>query len=158
MKIIYLLLLNLFPLVSYCQYQLILNVGDTVEIASYTEDNDYYSITKENGSSAKLSKTLVKSITRLKPEIISDSKFVYCEIVGTQKLFSLQVTVSVDYGQERGFFQDNRMRDESGKVQSFNSMVDALNYMGSMGWEFVQAYTVTSGQQNVYHWLLKGKK
>ena len=158
MKIIYFFLLNLLPLVSYCQYQVILNLGDTVQIASYTEDTDYYSITKENGSSAKLSKTLVKSITKVIPEIKSDSKFVYCEIVGTQKLFSLQVTVSIDYGQERGFFEDNRMRDESGKVQSFNSMVDALNYMGGLGWEFVQAYTVTSGQQNVYHWLLKGKK
>jgi len=51
------------------------------------------------------------------------------------------------------------MKDEqTGKVKSFNSMVDALNYMGNNGWEFVQAYIVTSGQQNVYHWLLKNKK
>jgi hypothetical protein len=37
-------------------------------------------------------------------------------------------------------------------------MVDALNYMGSDQWEFVQAYIVTTGQQNVYHWLLKKRK
>ena len=40
-------------------------------------------------------------------------------------------------------------------VKKFNSMVDAMNWMGSMGWEFVQAYVVTVGNQNVYHWLLK---
>lgn len=86
-------------------------------------------------------------------------KFVYCELVGTQKFLSTKVTVSVDYGEERSFFQDTRMKDEqTGKVQSFNSMVDALNYMGNNGWEFVQAYIVTMGQQNVYHWLLKKKK
>lgn len=34
-------------------------------------------------------------------------------------------------------------------------MVDAMNWMGSQGWEFAQAYVVTMGGQNVYHWLLK---
>lgn len=86
-------------------------------------------------------------------------KFVYCELVGSQKLLSTKVNVSVDYGQERSFFQDMRMKDEeTGKAQSFNSMVDALNYMGNFGWEFVQAYIVTTGQINVYHWLLKKKR
>lgn len=87
------------------------------------------------------------------------SKFVYCELVGMQKLLSSKVSVSVDYGEEKGFFQDTRLKNEqTGKVQSFNSMVDALNYMGNAGWEFAQAYVVTSGQQNVYHWLLKKRK
>ena len=39
----------------------------------------------------------------------------------------------------------------------FNSMVDAMNYMGRIGWEFTQAYVITIGKQNVYHWLLKKK-
>jgi len=87
------------------------------------------------------------------------SKYAYCELVGTQKFLSTKVTVSVDYGEATKLFQDTRMKNEqTGKVQSFNSMVDALNYMGNSGWEFVQAYVVTTGQQNVYHWLLKKKK
>ncbi len=36
-------------------------------------------------------------------------------------------------------------------------MVDALNYMGKQGWEFMQAYIVTVQNQNVYHYLLKKK-
>lgn len=87
------------------------------------------------------------------------SKYVYCQIVGTQKFLSTKVTVSVDYGEERSYFQDTRMKDEqTGKVQSFNSMVDALNYMGNNGWDFEQAYTITIGQQNIYHFLLKRDK
>ena len=83
---------------------------------------------------------------------------VYCELLGTQKFMSTKVTISVDFGQERKFFGDNRMVDENGNVQVFNSMVDAMNYMGSLGWEFEQAYVVTvgggAGASNVYHWLL----
>lgn len=33
-------------------------------------------------------------------------------------------------------------------------MVDAMNFMGKLGWKFVQAYAVTIGNNNVYHWLL----
>ena len=83
---------------------------------------------------------------------------VYCELLGTQKFMSTKVTISVAFGQERKFFGDNRMVDENGNVQVFNSMVDAMNYMGSLGWEFEQAYVVTvgggAGASNVYHWLL----
>src|SRR6188768_3785976 len=87
------------------------------------------------------------------------SKFVYCELIGTQKLLSMKVTITIDFGEAKSIWKDNRLKDEiTGKVQVFNSMVDALNYMGEDGWEFVQAYIVTIGQQNVYHWLLKRKK
>lgn len=86
-------------------------------------------------------------------------KYEYCELVGRQKFLSTKVVVSVDYGEARGFFKDTRVRDEvSGKVQSFNSMIDALNYLGENGWEFVQAYTLTNQEQNIYRWLLKKRK
>ena len=49
------------------------------------------------------------------------------------------------------------MDESTGKPKVFNSMVDALNYMGSMGWNFEQAYVITMGNQNVYHFLLSQK-
>ena len=83
---------------------------------------------------------------------------VYCELLGTQALLSKKVTVEIDFGQSTKFFSDNRLVDENGKVIVFNSMVDAMNYMGTLGWEFEQAYVVTlgsgAGASNVYHWLL----
>jgi hypothetical protein len=87
------------------------------------------------------------------------SKYIYCELIRTQKLLSTKVTITVDFGEAKNIWKDNRVKDEvTGKVQVFNSMVDALNYMGEQGWEFAQAYVVTIGQQNVYHWLLKKKR
>lgn len=100
---------------------------------------------------------IVSSLFLLALSASAQSK-IYCELLGTQKFLSTKVTVSVDFGQERKFFGDNRMVDADGKVQEFNSMVDAMNYMGTLGWEFEQAYVVTvgsgAGASNVYHWLL----
>lgn len=79
-------------------------------------------------------------------------QFAYCELVGISKFMSTKVSIVVDFGQAD---KDKRLKDENGKAKTFNSMVDALNYMGSQGWEFVQAYAVTEGSQNVYHFLLK---
>lgn len=80
----------------------------------------------------------------------------FCELVGMQNLLGKTI-VSVDFGQV-SLFRDNRMVDENGDVLKFNSMVDAMNYMGALGWDFEQAYIVTIGtgnsRQNVYHWLL----
>jgi hypothetical protein len=72
------------------------------------------------------------------------------------------VTIQVDFGQATSVWKKSSqqlLRDENGKAIKFNSMIDAMNYFGVQGWEFVQAYVVTEGtlggQQNVYHWLLK---
>ncbi|MEO6149588.1 MAG: hypothetical protein ABIN95_07520 [Mucilaginibacter sp.] len=68
----------------------------------------------------------------------------YCMVIATPKFFSSKVTIEVDYGQPTKFFSDQRLKDESGKVMSFNTTIDALNYMGSQGWLFVNAYTLPS--------------
>lgn len=82
----------------------------------------------------------------------------YAELVGTQKgLFSRKVTVTVDLGQAVSFWKaskDAKIVDEDGKDIVFNSMVDAMNYMGARGWKFLQAYNISEGSQNVYRWLL----
>lgn len=91
-----------------------------------------------------------------KSDFIEQKSYVYCELLGKGKLLSSKVTVDIDFGQSVSFWApDRRYRDENGKPVAFNSMVDAMNFMGSLGWEFVQAYVVTESNQNVYHWLLK---
>lgn len=73
----------------------------------------------------------------------------YCELLGQATLLSGKVKVTVDFGQST-----SRITDEAGKVEKFNSMVDAMNYMAAQGWEFEAAYAVTESSQNVYHWLM----
>lgn len=86
----------------------------------------------------------------------SATNYVYCELVGTGKLFSNKVNVQVDYGQETSFWKGiDYIKDENGNKRQFNSMVDAMNFFGKQGWEFVQAYVITTQSRNVYHWLMK---
>ncbi|WP_262152681.1 hypothetical protein [Chryseobacterium foetidum] len=82
-------------------------------------------------------------------------KYVYSEIVGTSKFLSTKVLIQIDYGQATSIWESNRVKNTDGSNRDFNSMVDAMNYMGALGWEFQQAYVVTIGQQNVYHWLMR---
>lgn len=88
----------------------------------------------------------------------SAERRVYIELLGQQKnMFSTKVKVKVDFGQETSFWKGNnnqKLVNDEGQDINFNSMVDAMNYMGQFGWKFAQAYVVTSGGQNVYHWLL----
>ena len=83
----------------------------------------------------------------------------YCLVLATAKFLSQKVTINIDFGQEITIwtmYKDKTVFDEfTGKMKSFNSIVDALNWMNSKGWEFLNAYVITVGNQNVYHYLMK---
>lgn len=93
---------------------------------------------------------------------ISDS-IKYCEIVGIGTFKNVYVTI--DFGQKvrTTFFGLAKVSDfimgKNGKFKSFNSMIDALNFMVQNGWDFVTCYIVTEPgfgtSENVYHYLLK---
>ncbi len=106
-----------------------------------------------------LSLIVLMSVPMFAQENTSNEKtrdsFLYAEILGYSKFFSTKISVTIDFGQNTKLYEDTRLRDENGKVINFNSMVDAMNWMGAQGWEFVQAYTASEGDQSVYHWLLK---
>lgn len=80
----------------------------------------------------------------------------YCEVVATGRLFSSKVTIDIDYGEERNFWKDHRLKDEEGKLKKFNSVIDAINYLGKIGWKLVNAFPVSSGNgPMVYHYVFK---
>ena len=82
----------------------------------------------------------------------------YCKLVAQARLLSNKVTIDVDFGEERKFFSgDKRMRDEvTGKLKKFNSLTDALNYMGAEGWMLVNAFPITAnGGQQLYHFYFR---
>jgi len=80
----------------------------------------------------------------------------YCMVMATSNLLGTKVTISVDKGQEVKLFRNTgAVKDDEGRLKKFNTVVDALNYMNEDGWIFVDAYTVTVGQQNVYHYMMK---
>lgn len=101
--------------------------------------------------------TLFAQTVNDKPIKEIDVEFV--QIVGTSKLLSNKLTIEIDFGQENKFWntKDTQVRDENGQLMIFNSMIDALNFMSKNGYNFINAHTITIGNQNVYHYLLKKK-
>jgi len=82
---------------------------------------------------------------------------IYCEIVGKSTgFFKNKVEIEVDFGQEKSWFGgSNPLADSSGKTIKFNSMIDALNHMAKDEWSFVNAYSITHKDQNIYHYVMR---
>lgn len=91
---------------------------------------------------------------------LKDIDVEYVRIVGSAKLLSTKVTIQIDFGQHDKLFKskDTQIRDENGKLLTLNSMVDALNFMSKYGYEFEDAYAISVGGTNVYHYLMRKKK
>ena len=51
--------------------------------------------------------------------------------------------------------KESSLRDEKDKLVKFRSVSDALNFMQSLDWEFIQAYTTIKNEFNINHWIFK---
>lgn len=136
----------------------------TLDVVNPTKVMDNVNYTTLDGNSGTIENSKfynIRSVSKSNVENYAPIKYVYCELVGidNRKLFSFKqnLNVLVDYGDSENEFESGYIIDEkNGKAKTFSSMVQAMNYMGQNGWEFVQAYTISeaSGGQ-VYRWLLK---
>lgn len=71
-----------------------------------------------------------------------------------------EVYVDVDYGQEARLLSlDRRLYGENGKQLKFKSVMDAVNYMGTLGWELENSVQIMapaggSADNPVYRWIM----
>jgi len=79
----------------------------------------------------------------------------YCQVIATPRLLSNKVTIDIDFGDEKSFWRDNRLKTDGGTVKKFNTIIDALNYMGREGWVFINAYPFHMGQTEIFHFAFK---
>ncbi|MBI3139392.1 MAG: hypothetical protein HYZ15_12505 [Sphingobacteriales bacterium] len=92
------------------------------------------------------------------PVLAQDSTKVeqYCEVVATGRLLSNKVTIDIDYGEERSIWKDHRLRTDEGKLKKFNSVIDAMNFLGKEGWKLVNAFPINIGNNPpVYHYVFR---
>ena len=79
----------------------------------------------------------------------------YCQVIATPKLLSNRVTIDIDFGEEKSFWRDTRLKTDAGKIRKFNTIIDAINYMGREGWIFINAFPVRMGETEIYHFAFK---
>ena len=79
----------------------------------------------------------------------------YCQVIATSSLLSNKVTIDIDFGDEKSFWRDTRLKTDAGRLKKFNTVIDALNYMGREGWIFINAYPVRMAETEIYHFAFK---
>jgi hypothetical protein len=79
----------------------------------------------------------------------------FCQVIATPRLLSNKVTIDIDFGDVKRFWSDNRLRTWEGKVKKFNTIIDAMNFMGREGWSFINAYPVKFGDTEVFHFAFR---
>ena len=79
----------------------------------------------------------------------------YCQVIATPRLLSNKVTIDIDFGEEKNFWRDTRLKTEGGRIKKFNTIIDAMNYMGMAGWIFINAFPVRMGETETYHFAFK---
>ena len=79
----------------------------------------------------------------------------YCQVIATPRLLSNKVTIDIDFGEEKSIWRDTRLKTDAGKVKKFNTIIDAMNYMGREGWIFINAFPVRMGETEIYHFAFK---
>jgi hypothetical protein len=91
---------------------------------------------------------------------IKDIHTQYVQIKGEHKFLTNKITVDIDFGQESHQFKRNKetvIKGDDGKRMEFNSMIDALNFMTSHHYEFVQAYAFANNDSSSSQFLLRKK-
>jgi hypothetical protein len=79
----------------------------------------------------------------------------YCQVIATPRLLSNKVTIEIDFGEQRSIWRNERLRTYDGRLKKFNTIIDALNFMGLEGWVFINAYAVKMGETDIYHFAFK---
>jgi hypothetical protein len=79
----------------------------------------------------------------------------FCQVIATPRLLSNKVTIDIDFGDEKSVWRDTRLKTDGGKIRKFNTVIDALNYMGREGWIFINAFPVRMGETEIYHFAFK---
>lgn len=86
---------------------------------------------------------------------INDEDITYCQIVGKSNLLATKVKIFIDYGQKFSWTVRQIVKTPQGEVMKFNSMIDALNFMQTNGWTYINNYVIRGSGGTVYHYLLK---
>lgn len=79
----------------------------------------------------------------------------YCQVIATPRLLSNKVTIDIDFGEQKSYWKDERLKTYDGRLKKFNTIIDALNFMGKEGWTFINAYPVKMANTEIFHFAFK---
>ena len=106
-------------------------------------------------SVGKQTKTI--SLEKIKKVVYENDKIeVFCDLISTKKFLGTTHTISVNYGNRDSLWLDQKIQTlTESQLKKYNSIIDALNYMGNEGWKTISSYSTSHNSYLVEHYILK---
>ena len=108
----------------------------------------------DSNNNKKTQTILLKKIQKL----IYENKTieVFCDLISKKKFLGTEETIIVNYGNRDSLWVDQKIYTlAASELKSYNSIIDALNYMGNEGWETINSYSTSHNSYIVEHYILK---
>jgi len=81
---------------------------------------------------------------------------IFCDLMSSKKFLGTEEILTINYGDRDSMWLDKSMYNKISKqIKKYNSIIDALNYMGSEGWETLRSYSTSHNSYTVEHYVLK---
>ena len=81
---------------------------------------------------------------------------IFCDLMSSKKFLGTEEILTINYGDRDSLWLDKSMYNKISKqIKKYNSIIDALNYMGSEGWETLRSYSTSHNSYTVEHYVLK---
>ena len=106
-------------------------------------------------SNKKITSTiLMQDVNRIHYE--NESIEIFCDLISTRKFLGREENVTINYGNRDSLWTSKAMFSLlASDLKKYNSVIDALNYMGSEGWKEISSYSTSNNSYIVKHYVLK---
>jgi len=86
----------------------------------------------------------------------NDNIEVFCDLVSKKKFLGTSQNISINYGDRDSLWQDQKIFALTDReLKNFNTIIDALNFMGNEGWTTISSYSTSQNSYIVEHYILK---
>ncbi len=149
--------LSFFVICLYAQKDTIFltdTIFSSVRIINVDEDNVRY---LKIDSIANTKQIKVLSLEDIKSIVYQDEKIeVFCDLMSRKKFLGTEEQITINYGTRDSLWIDPKIYTLMSKdLIKYNSIIDALNYMGNEGWEVLRSYSTSHNSYTVEHYILK---
>ena len=96
-------------------------------------------------------------IEQVKRIVYEDEKIeVFCDLISTKKFLGTEEKIRINYGNRDSLWIDEKIYTLMSKdLKRYNSIIDALNYMGNEGWKIINTYSSSQSSYTIEHYILK---
>ena len=118
------------------------------------DDEDFLKYSFIEGDKKKTMFISLKEIDRI---IFENEKIeVFCDLISRKKFLGTDETIAINYGKRDDVWADEKIYTLITKeLKKYNSIIDALNYMGSEGWKTINSYSTSRESYTIEHYILK---